>query len=376
MTIKILVIEDEEQIRTEVMDWLMFEDYEVFGASNGRQGVEIAVQELPDLIISDIAMPEMDGYEVLLEVRSDPRLGDIPFIFVTASAERESVRRGMAMGADDYITKPFTHSELMSAVNARLKKFHAQQAKIEDHLDVVYSALEHEREQRLLKSRMVAMFSHDFRNPLSVILSSANLMLDYDDKLTPDRRHKKLKRIVASTHLLMRMIDEMLLLAEMEDDQYAPSPEAIHLSHFVEDVVEDFIDIHNETHNIHYESSVTGETYIDPDLVRQIVANLVSNATKYSPPNSNILVKLIATDISIDLFVQDEGIGIPQQDLDNLFEPFHRAENAKQFKGTGLGLAIVKQAVDMCNAQVKVTSKVGKGSIFQVCFPNISPPMD
>lgn len=119
---KILIIEDEDTIREEVADWLLFEEYEVVSACNGREGVEMAISALPDLIVSDINMPEIDGYEVLQTLQMQPTTAMIPFIFLTARTDRQSMRYGMDLGADDYLTKPFSHSELMNAIQSRLTK--------------------------------------------------------------------------------------------------------------------------------------------------------------------------------------------------------------------------------------------------------------
>src|SRR5690349_8908794 len=113
---KILVIEDEKILREEVADWLMLEDYEAMSAEDGIAGVEAAFRHLPDLIICDITMPRLDGHGVLLELRANSTTADIPFIFVTARASYEDVRTGMDLGADDYITKPFTRLELLTAI--------------------------------------------------------------------------------------------------------------------------------------------------------------------------------------------------------------------------------------------------------------------
>jgi len=119
---KILVIEDEYDIRDEVMNWLQFEGYEVIGAENGRKGLEAIRRERPDLVLCDVSMPEMDGHEVLIELRSDVNYNQLPFVFLTAAADRASVRQGMNLGADDYVTKPFTISEITNVVRARLEK--------------------------------------------------------------------------------------------------------------------------------------------------------------------------------------------------------------------------------------------------------------
>nr|MCU0500133.1 response regulator [Anaerolineae bacterium] len=119
---KILVIEDVAHLRNDAVEMLRFEGFEVEGVENGRLGVDVARQFLPDLIICDIMMPELDGYGVLRELRADAKTATIPFIFLTAKAERSDFRKGMEMGADDYITKPFDDVELLSAIESRLRK--------------------------------------------------------------------------------------------------------------------------------------------------------------------------------------------------------------------------------------------------------------
>jgi len=119
---KILVIEDEPSVLGNILKTLEFENYQVSGAENGLSGLTRAKEIYPDLIICDVMMPEMDGYSVLSELRKDPLTATIPFIFLTAKADRIEQRQGMEMGADDYITKPFTRKELLSAINTRLKK--------------------------------------------------------------------------------------------------------------------------------------------------------------------------------------------------------------------------------------------------------------
>src|SRR5258707_6017674 len=158
---KILVIEDETLLREEVLDWLTFENYEVYGAENGLAGVEAALHYLPDLVISDITMPRLDGYGVLLELHSNPQTSSVPFIFMTARAAHDDVRKGMASGADDYITKPFTRRELLDTVQSRLQKKVTIEQERQREIDQLQQALTHEREQQLVKAKMVAMFSHD-----------------------------------------------------------------------------------------------------------------------------------------------------------------------------------------------------------------------
>ena len=152
---KILIVEDEADIRTELAEWLQFEGYEVIEAEHGRVGLAQAKKHLPDLIICDIRMPQMDGYTLLLEIRATPRLTHIPFIFLTATATRDSFRKGMELGADDYITKPFTHAEVIRAVQARLEKHRLVRQQAQDQRVALENAIAAEQEKLSTKSLLV-----------------------------------------------------------------------------------------------------------------------------------------------------------------------------------------------------------------------------
>lgn len=365
----ILVIEDEAPIRDEVIDWLRFEGFRVIYAGNGRIGLELARQNKPDLILCDIAMPEMNGHEVLVEIRSNPDLTHLPFIFLTADADRHAIRKGMNLGADDYLTKPFTHAELLNAIHARLQKRAFQEIQQQEQIAMLNEAFQEEQKKRLLKSRLMAMFSHDFRNPLTLILMASSILSEGDDQLSPERKAHQHDRIRGSVHLLLQMLDDMLLVAEMESGYLEYTPKAIHLGNFSEKIVQEFRLIDQGSHQISCHIGLVGEVEADRKLFRQILANLLSNAIKYSPADSEITVYLREENGRIYLEVADQGIGIPAESVPHLFEPFHRANNAKQVKGTGLGLTIVKECADHHRGEIELQTELGKGSRFIVQFP-------
>lgn len=362
---KIVVIEDEFDIRAEVMDWLQFEGYEVIGAENGRLGLQTIHQEKPALVLCDISMPEMDGQELLVELRSDAAFAQLPFIFLTAAADRDSMRQSMNLGADDYLTKPFSQADVITAVRTRLGK----QKQIQSQIDQLGNLIEAERQQRLLKSRLVGMFSHDFRNPLASILASSNILQNYADRLKPEQRQKHLNRIDGSAHMLMQMLDEMLMVAEIESGQLSRNPQPTDCRKLIEKIVGDFQLIDEEKHQITTSIQLPDSLSVDPKLMQHIVTNLVSNALKYSPDGSEVHVQAAVVEGSFVFAIQDTGIGIPAEDRARIFEPFFRAENAHKAKGTGLGLALVKQAVDICGGMIEVDSEVGRGTLFTVKIP-------
>lgn len=367
--IKVLVIEDETQIREEVMDWLSFEGYEVYGEANGRLGLATIQHNIPDLVLCDIAMPEMDGYEVLIEVRSDRNLGYIPFIFLTAAADRASVRRGMDMGADDYLTKPFTHAEVMNTVRSRLAKKEAQDKQLASQINSLDNAFNEERAKHLLKSRLVAMFSHDLRNPLATISTSSGVLRSYSDHLAPERRERLFDFIDGSVRHVLQMLDDMLITAEMESGHLVFAPQVVELPGFLQAIVDEFQLIDQGAHKLIFLATYQGQVMADPKLLRHILANLLSNAMKYSRSGTEITTTLDEADGELCLQIQDHGIGIPPESLPTLFQPFQRASNAKNIKGTGLGLTVVKECVDMHGGNIQVSSEIGQGTRFMVMLP-------
>ncbi len=366
---KILVIDDENILRNEMTNWLIYEDYEVISAENGLEGVEQAIKHIPDLIICDVTMPYLDGFGVLLEVHSNPMTARIPFIFVTARASHEDIRQGMNLGADDYITKPFTRLQILDAIQSRLGKYAAREQIYKQDLRYLHNALAEEQQQRLLKARMVAMFSHDFRNPLATIMSSNNLLRDYADRMTPERKLTCFGRIETSVHQLVQMLDDMLIVSQIETGHLNLQPETLDVGQFFQQIVEEFQASHGEGHTIAFENHINMASLADTRLLRQISSNLISNAIKYSPRGSTVCVMLEKQADNYLLTIQDQGIGISEEDQKRLFEAFQRGRNVGEIAGTGLGLAIVKRALELYGGSIRMESVLKQGTTMFVTLP-------
>lgn len=366
---KILVIEDEAILRGEVIEWLNLEGFDAMSAPDGIAGVELAFANLPDIVVCDITMPRLDGYGVLLEMRSNPKTVAVPFIFVTARAAHEDIRRGMILGADDYITKPFTRLELLQAIQSRLNKKAALEQERQREVEELQNALTQEHEQRMLNTKLVAMFSHDFRNPLAGIMSSNSLLRDYADRMDETRRLVHLNRIEASVRQLMQMLDDMLIVAQMETGHFDFKPAPINIETFFHQIVEEFQGIHGETHQIVFENHFKPLLMADTRLLRQISANLISNAIKYSSPGSTVSIVAAEDEGHCAVTFQDQGIGIPEADQIRLFGVFQRGSNVGPVRGTGLGLAIVKQSIELHGGSVDLESQEGSGTTVRVMIP-------
>ncbi len=370
---KILVIDDEHSLCTEVVDWLTFEGYEAIGAKDGEEGIAFATFYQPDLIISDITMPGVDGYGVLMAVSAVPQTMGTPFIFLTARSAHEDFRKGMELGADDYITKPFSRLELLRAVESRLMKREVQKRAQQQEIRLLKNSISDLHERHMLQSKLLRMFSHDFHNPITSILLTSNLLRTYGEHMSSARRQGHLARIESAAHLLQQMLDDVLVVNQIEKGSFVVQPEKIVIGRFLDRIIHVFKAISDDKYHFALDYADQETILADPRLLRQIATNLISNAIKYSEAGSEVKVTLRKDGEAIRLLVEDEGIGIPAADLHNLFEAFQRGSNVARIDGTGLGLAIVKQAVDLHDGTVELESEVDVGTKVQVILPQIGP---
>src|SRR5215212_4858116 len=200
---KVLVIDDTLEIRMIIEETLNMFGFSTLMAEDGESGVVLAKEHIPDLIICDVHMPKLDGFGTLAKIREDERTVGIPFMFLSGAVERPNVRRGMEMGADDYLTKPFTPSELLAAVNARLEKQAEVERKSEKKLDE-------------LRGKMTLTMPHELRTPLNGIMGLASLLIDGHTTMKPADVLESAKYIHQSAERLHRLIENFLAFAQIE----------------------------------------------------------------------------------------------------------------------------------------------------------------
>ena len=230
--------------------------------------------------------------------------------------------------------------------------------------------LEKERELSELKTRFVSMASHEFRTPLTTIVSSTELLEQYFDRMKIDQRARHFDKIHTAARHMIHLLDNVLVLGRADSQQLEAKPAPLDL----EDLCQGLLDQVRITapDTLTLESSVQGAceyVVLDEALLRHIVTNLLTNAVKYSPDGGIVRMDVTCTEDQVVIRVADQGIGIPQKDQEHLFEPFHRAENVHTIQGTGLGLAITWRAVALQGGHIEVDSEVGRGSTFVVTLP-------
>ncbi|MEO0561792.1 MAG: hybrid sensor histidine kinase/response regulator, partial [Chloroflexota bacterium] len=329
-------------------------------AMNGVEGVEAARRLQPDLVLCDINMPKMDGYEVLTTLRSDAVTNQIPLMFLTAFVDRDFQRRGMALGAEDYLTKPFTPSELIEAVETQLKK-----------------VVERKREFEQLRTSIVSSLPHELRTPLTGIITCADLlMMDIEDgTFDPHRAEQTLRIIQNSGKRLQRLIENHLVYSQLEVSmgerthreklrlgEGITNPTVVYL-HAAQQAAEERIG------DLVHESSAEGTISISEMNLHKIITELVLNAVKFSDPGTPITLRSAIQNGSYQITVADEGRGMKPEQVQSIgaYKQFEREYYEHQ--GIGLGLIIVLQMAALHEGTVDVESTPHQGTRVTVSLP-------
>jgi hypothetical protein len=254
----------------------------------------------------------------------------------------------------------------LQRANEQLRAEITQRQRLENELRL---SLAKERELNELKSRIVATVSHEYRTPLTTILSSAQLLERYNSQLTSEKKQTHFQRIQASISYLTKLVEDMLLVNQAETGNLEFNPAPLDVAILVRDVIAEFqSSITPPVILLRYQGAYQ-DVVLDERLLRLILRNLLSNAIKYSPDKKEIHLELVCEASQLVLRVTDAGIGIPTAEQTNIFNPFFRGSNTGTIPGVGLGLVIVKECVDLHGGEVVVESEVGKGTIFTVTLP-------
>lgn len=253
------------------------------------------------------------------------------------------------------------NQELMSEITSRKR--------LEEELTL---SLEKEKELSELKSRFVSMASHEFRTPLTIILSTSELLEHYNDKWTVEKRHQLFQRIQEAVSHMTGLLEDILVLGQADEAKIEVNPVRLDLGKFCREHLQEAAYHLISNHRINFSSpAISIEALLDKKLLRHIFANLFSNAFKYSPGCPEVWFELACEEGWAVIRVRDQGIGIPPEDLKHMFEPFHRAANTGEIGGTGLGLTIVKRFVEIQAGQISVESLMGAGTTVTVRFPMV-----
>lgn len=324
----------------------------------------------------DLFARRHDGSEFPVEVSLSPfKTSDGEFVvsFVIDITERKK-QENRIMEANLEIQK--LNAELEERVNQRTKELAKAVKKIEQSQEEVIRALTKERELNNMKSQFVTIASHEFRTPLATILSSASLIGRYAKSEDEEKRQKHVLRIKSAVTNLTEILNDFLSIGKLEEGRIQSVPVRMELEEFSKGLIEEIKGLCKEKQQIIFKYTGIQEVWLDKQLLRNVMFNLISNAIKYSEAGKKIFVTIQAKIEKISLSIEDQGIGIPETDQTHVFERFFRAHNAGNAQGTGLGLNIVQNYIDLMGGQVSFKSVVGEGTTFFIELPNHIPEAD
>ncbi len=366
----ILIVDDNPNNLRLLITLLSEQGYETRPANNGARALNTVQKQKPDLILLDINMPEMDGYEVCRQLKAMPETADIPVLFISANDELHDKVKGFDVGGVDYISKPFEPQELFARVRTHLQLKQAQ-----DQLKALNLQLQASNRffQHLgqVKDEFLGMVSHDLKNPLSSILLFSRYM--ESRTLSEDKAREMGRLITKAGKRMFRLIEDLLDLNKLEQGELTPELQRFDLLPLVQDVCAEYQE-KAQAKAQHLNSAWEMESawiLADPLRVRQVLENLLSNALKFSPPQSEIEIRLHQEGQRVCLRVRDQGPGLSESDQALLFEKFMRL-SAKPTGGehsSGLGLSISKKLVEAMSGTIGCQSQLGQGACFFVTFP-------
>ncbi len=354
----ILLIDDSDYIIEGTASLLRFEGYTVITASNGRDGLALAKQHHPDLIICDVSMPEMDGYTVLRHLRDDPDTASLRFMFLTARTEKSDMRMGMDIGADDYLIKPFSIEELLSAIDAQWKKHELLQRNVEEiKLNVTYA------------------LPHEFRTPLNQILAAAHAIRSAEP--THAAVIEYTDDIIASAQRLLRITENFLVYAQLEAlsadrtarDQLCRfhTDEAAAVA---ADIAVTKAERYGRSADLVVGSIPEGVCVaISSENFHKLLDELLDNAFKFSQAGTPVQVEITTVDSWLEMRIRDAGPGMTAAQISKIsaYTQFNRFVQEQQ--GIGLGLVIARRLVELHGGEFRIDSVPDRGTDVTIRLP-------
>jgi two-component system, sensor histidine kinase and response regulator len=357
----VLVVDDTIENLRLLSNMLTGRGYEVRPVTNGRQALQAAERDPPDLVLLDISMPDMDGYEVCRRLKTQELSKDLPVIFLTALTDTADKVRAFEAGGVDYVTKPFQIEEVLARVKTHVALRRAQLALTES-----YKRL---RELERLRDDLVHMVVHDMRSPLQALQIYLELLQRSAGALSQGGR-EDLDAAVESAGVLSRMANDVLDVSRLEQGGMPLERAMWNLTRMAEDVCAALRSMDRER-EIELDSPARVEAFCDGTLVRRIMENLVGNAIKHTPAGTPLRIGITLGHGRARVAVHDRGPGVPAEARDKIFDKFGTVEirHSRIYHSAGLGLAFCKLATEAHGGTIGVDPGVPTGSTFWFELP-------
>lgn len=363
----ILIVDDILENIQVLAGILSKEGVKISIATNGLQGVDTAMKLLPDLILMDVTMPEMDGYEACRLLKENETTDHIPIIFLTARVDTEDLIKGFKAGGVDYITKPYNPTELL--------------ARVVNHLDLKFAKEEIEKAKEKLelanrdKDRFLALVSHDLRSPFAGIIGLVDLVVDDFESFDKEELFSYFKTFQTSLRVQHKFLEDLLAWGNFQMGRRQMKMSMLNLAELVSNNI---VLLENTANNksITLEANIDTNinAYADAKMIPSIVHNLISNSIKFTRPGGTIKLSAVEENDVITISVADNGVGMEPEQIAKLFriDSVFSIPGTENEKGSGLGLILCKEMIELNGGKIWAESEIGKGSTFKITLPKFT----
>jgi len=365
----VLIVDDNVQNLQVLADILRGGNFKIAMVKDGFKALDFVSRKKPDLVLLDIMMPEIDGYEVCTRLKADKESRDIPVIFISALSDTENKIKGFGVGGVDYITKPFQRDEVYARVNAHLRLKRANEK--------LKTANEMLREANAAKDKLFSVIAHDLRGPIGSLCQTVEIMSEAPDDLKRDLQAELLKSLSISVKGVHYLLENLLYWAGSQSGQMPFHPGPVRLSDIVSPNI-GLLDSIARSKNIRLISEIMPDSegqetliWADREMMEIVVRNLLSNAMKFTPDSGNISISAVRKADEVEVSVRDTGVGIKAENIGRLFHlhDHFSTRGTRSEKGSGLGLLLCKEFTEKNSGRIWVESTEGKGSDFRFTLP-------
>lgn len=404
----VLIVDDNPNNLKVLAQQIKGAGWKVAIAKNGRTAIDLAQQNPPTLILLDVIMPELDGFETCKQLKSLPETKDIPVIFMTALNDTNNKVKGLSIGGVDYITKPFQVEEVLARISlhcqlsslnqkleqqnqfleekvdqrtaelvATLDSLQYAQKRLERSFEEVKHAKELAESANLAKSQFLANMSHEFRTPLTAIIGFADFLTLSEPDLSTQSL-QSLQAIIDAGEKLLKMVCDILTLSEATENRLELNLETFDLEELLREIEDSSqTQLRKNNNQLDIKIQDVGTIHSDREKVKQSVELILENACKFTKSGHIKVNSFWQNELKqsgqpvLFIEIEDTGIGISAEQIPNIFLPFSQGDNSstRHYEGAGLGLSLAKKLVQMLEGEVTVRSELGIGSVFSIILP-------
>lgn len=371
-TPKILIIDDNPTNVLLAKACLKHENVECDVAPDGERGFDMALETPPDLILLDIMLPGLDGFQVCEKLKANPRTLHVPVLMITALQELDDKIRGLRAGAEDFISKPFNRAELQARVRSLLRMKFLQEEQLEN--ERLRARFQMSQEADRIKDAFISIVSHEVKTPLTVMKGYVSLLRTLKRGDSPDEMMVRIvEGLNTSMNELESLLKQLLDLSRMRSGLATLRKTKVSIPDLLERLVEKMRATAAErqlTLILEGEPSVL-PVRADEEKLEHAFAHLIHNAMNFTPAGGHVWVHALEVGDAVEVRVRDDGIGISAEHLTHIFDPFFQVAHymTRKVEGMGIGLSLVKHIIEDHGGRIEVTSELERGTTFSVHVP-------